>query len=42
MSRTVLYYPYIQVPTSGLWIRKALLYWDQVAAIVPRSYDGYI
>jgi hypothetical protein len=36
--RTVLYYPYVEVPTSGAWIRRALLYWDRVAAIVPRSY----
>jgi Family of unknown function (DUF6236) len=39
MSRTILYYPYINVPTSGPWIRSALLYWDKLAAIVPRSYD---
>ncbi|MCL5282642.1 MAG: DUF6236 family protein [Planctomycetes bacterium] len=40
MSRTVLYYPYIAVPTSGPWIRRALLYWDKIGAIVPRSYDS--
>lgn len=39
MSRTILYYPNINVPTSGPWIRSALLYWDKLAAIVPRSYD---
>ena len=39
MSRTILYYPEIQIPTSGTWIRKALLYWDKIGAIVPRSYD---
>ncbi|MBK9148876.1 MAG: hypothetical protein IPM12_13795 [Flavobacteriales bacterium] len=39
-ARTILYYPYVEVPTAGPWIRKALLYWDRVAAIVPRSY-GY-
>ena len=38
-GRTILYYPDIQIPTAGSWIRKALLYWDQIAAIVPRSYD---
>jgi hypothetical protein len=42
MNRTILYYPEIQIPTAGSWVRKALLYWDQVAAIVPRSYDGYM
>jgi Family of unknown function (DUF6236) len=42
MSRTILYYPNIEVPTSGLWIRRALLYWDDVAAIVPPSYDHEI
>lgn len=39
MSRTILYYPDIAIPTSGPWIRSALLYWDKLAAIVPRSYD---
>lgn len=39
MSRTILYYPEIQIPTSGTWIRKSLLYWDKLGAIVPRSYD---
>jgi hypothetical protein len=42
MSRTILYYPHIEVPTSGPWIRRALLYWNHVAAIVPRSYDDYM
>ena len=40
MTRTILYYPTINVPTSGRWIRGALLYWDQIASIVPESYDG--
>ena len=39
MSRTILYYPEIQIPTSGTWIRKSLLYWDRLGAIVPRTYD---
>jgi len=39
MSRTILYYPNIQIPTSGTWIRRSLLYWDKLAAIVPQSYD---
>jgi hypothetical protein len=42
MSRTILYYPNIQPKASGPWIRKALLYWDNVAAIVPRSYDDHM
>lgn len=42
MSRTILYYPKIEVPTSGSWVRRALLYWDDVAAIVPRGYDDYM
>lgn len=42
MGRTILYYPNIEVPTSGPWIRRALLYWDDLAAIVPRSYDDYM
>lgn len=41
MSRTILYYPYIDVPATGTWIRGALLYWDKIAAVVPRSYDDY-
>lgn len=40
MSRTILYYPEIQIPTSGTWIRKSLLYWDKLGAIVPQSYDN--
>lgn len=39
MSRTILYYPNIDIPTAGPWIRSALLYWDNLASIVPRSYD---
>ena len=38
-GRTILYYPLINIPTSGPWIRSALLYWDNLASIVPRSYD---
>src|SRR5215203_2168689 len=33
-QRTILYYPTISVP-GGVWLRRALLYWDQVASIVP-------
>src|SRR5215470_15555407 len=38
-GRTILYYPTIAIPTAGSWIRSALLYWDNIASIVPRSYD---
>lgn len=37
-NRTILYYPTISVPTSS-WLRQALLYWDQVASIVPGDLD---
>ncbi len=36
IKRTLLYYPTISIP-DGSWIRKALLYWDEVASIVPRG-----
>lgn len=35
MGEGVVYFPYIEVPQSG-WLLRALLYWDQVATIVPR------
>lgn len=38
MLRTILYYPTIDVP-NGRWLRQALLYWDQVASIVPRKFE---
>jgi len=38
MKRTILYYPTIDVP-NGTWLRNALLYWDEVSSIVPRSRD---
>lgn len=37
-GRTLLYYPTIKVP-SGSWLKQALLYWDEVASIVPRDWD---
>src|SRR5438045_1960124 len=40
-GRTILYYPTIAIPTAGSWIRSALLYWDNIASIVPRSYDDF-
>jgi hypothetical protein len=39
-GRTILYYPTIDIPT-GTWLRQALIYWDQVGSIVPRSYDDW-
>lgn len=33
----VLYFPYIEVPTSA-WFTRTALYWDRVGTIVPQSY----
>lgn len=41
MNRTILYYPTIDIP-SETWLRHALLYWDEVSSIVPKSYDDRI
>lgn len=38
MNRTILYYPTIDIPTNS-WLRNALLYWDEVSSIVPKSWD---
>lgn len=38
MRRTILYYPNIEIP-DGDWIRKSLLYWDEVSSIVPRGIE---
>lgn len=44
-ARTILYYPTINLP-NGDWLKQTLLYWDQVATIVPmrfhikESWDG--
>lgn len=38
LKRTILYYPYIDVPTDS-WLRQALLYWDEISSIVPQSYE---
>jgi hypothetical protein len=35
IKRTILYYPTISIP-SGKWLRQVLLYFDEVASIVPR------
>jgi len=36
---TILYYPTIAVP-SGVWLKQALLYWDEIASIVPTDWEG--
>ena len=38
-KRTILYYPTIAVP-NGRWLRQALLYWDEVASIVPMHWTN--
>jgi len=40
-ERTILYYPTIKI-TDGNWLRNAILYWDNVASIVPGyNYDEF-
>ncbi len=39
ITSTILYYPTIAVP-SGVWLKQALLYWDEIASIVPTDWDG--
>ncbi len=36
MGNTILYYPTIKIE-DGMWLRNALLYWDNVASIVPNE-----
>ena len=36
MKTAIVYYPSIVIPNGG-WLRSALLYWDEVASIVPES-----
>ena len=39
MGQTILYYPKINI-LDGVWLRNALLYWDEVPSIVPdESYS---
>lgn len=38
MAQTILYYPKINIQ-DGAWLRSAILYWDEVASIVP--YEEY-
>lgn len=38
-KKSILYYPTIKIE-DGYWLRNAILYWDEVASIVPgRNYD---
>ena len=37
MTETILYYPTIKV-TDSPWLRNAILYWDNIATIVPSIY----
>lgn len=37
-KRTILYYPTISIPNSS-WLRQALLYFDEVASIVPSDVN---
>lgn len=37
MRSNALYFPYIRVPESA-WFTRMLLYWDQVASIIPYDY----
>lgn len=37
MNNKVLYYPEINIPQDQ-WLYKSILYWDEVAAIIPRAY----
>ncbi|WP_257657883.1 DUF6236 family protein [Parapedobacter lycopersici] len=39
MKRSILYYPKINIPSST-WLRNALMYWDEVCSIVPRTFSG--
>jgi hypothetical protein len=37
MKKTILYYPTISIPNNS-WLRKAILYWDEIGSIVPQRY----
>jgi hypothetical protein len=36
LNRTILYYPTMSIPNDD-WLRQALLYFDQIASIIPRG-----
>lgn len=37
-KRAILYYPTISIPTND-WLRRSLLYWDEIGSIVPVDYE---
>jgi hypothetical protein len=39
IKSTILYYPTIDIPNTD-WLRKVLLYWDEIGSIVPRNYQN--
>jgi hypothetical protein len=38
MARSVLYYPFMDIPDTG-WLRNALLHWDNLYTLVPAGLD---
>lgn len=38
LKNSILYYPTINIP-NGIWLRNALLYWDEVSSIVPDNFQ---
>lgn len=38
LKNSILYYPTINIP-NGIWLRNALLYWDEVSSIVPENFS---
>lgn len=40
MKKRILYYPSIDIK-DGIWLRNAILYWDEVSSIMPYQNDDY-
>ena len=40
MTRKILYYPSILIPPD--WIRGAILYWDKISSIMPKSFEDAV
>ncbi len=40
MKRRILYYPSIDI-RDGIWLRNAILYWEEVSSIMPYQNDDY-
>jgi hypothetical protein len=38
MSRTILYYPTILIPSN--WLKWTTLYWDKIGSIVPEDFQN--